>query len=103
MTDSDPFRFCVFCGADCHIENVEHSAECPSVTGVYPVRVEKHCPSCTCDGTIFCCRCDAELKIGDHYMLHELEPGDASIPGIEGASVSEVICVGCAGQTMLDF
>ena len=107
MTEHDPYRFCVFCEADCYVDEPAHAADCPSTTGVYPVREEDFGPKCAhCGERAFgdgmrCCDCGADLKLGDHYMHRELEPGDASIPGIGGAAIREVICVGCAAKEAL--
>lgn len=92
---SDAYRYCVHCGADCHADEPDHAADCPFLTGVWPVRVEKHCESCSCDPAILCCDCGARLGVGDFYMLREVEAGDPFRGGFEHAAVSEVICIGC--------
>jgi hypothetical protein len=101
--DEDPYRFCVFCNADCYEDDAEHAADCPSVTGVFPVREQDFGPTCVhCGkgafGGMRCSDCGAALRLGDHYMHREVEPGDPSVPGIAGASVQMVICVGCAAK-----
>lgn len=106
MSEDDLYRWCVHCGADCYADEPEHAADCPMVTGVYPVREEHFGPKCVhCGkgalGGMCCIDCGAELKGGDHYMHREVDPGDPLLPGIEGASVREVICVGCAAREAL--
>ena len=105
MSD-DPFRYCVFCNADCYVDEAEHADDCPSVTRVWPVREEDMGPKCShCGerafGPMHCMDCGASLNVGDHYMHREVDPGDPLLPGIEGAPVYEVICVGCAAKEAL--
>jgi hypothetical protein len=102
----DLYRFCVFCGADCHADEPDHAAECPSTTGVFPVREEDFGPKCVhCGkgafGPMHCMDCGSELGLGDHYMHREIDPGDPLLGGAAGASISEIICVGCAAKEAL--
>ena len=102
---TDPFRFCVYCAADCYADEPDHAPTCPSVTGVYPVRPEDLGPKCNHCGEralgMTCMDCGDELKVGDHYMHRVVEEGDPLLPGIEGAEVREVICVGCKAKEAL--
>lgn len=105
--DDDPYRFCVYCEADCKVDEPEHAADCPSSTGVFPVREQDFGPKCAhCGERAFgasmrCGDCGAELKVGDFYMHRELDPGDPLDPGMGGAAIYEVICVGCAASEAL--
>lgn len=100
--EREPFRWCIFCDADCDFgELVEHAPECPSSTGIYPVRVHKHCETCSCDGAIQCMDCGAELVVGDFYMHRTIVDADPLLPGAAGASVREVICIGCKAKDEL--
>jgi hypothetical protein len=95
--EREPFRWCVFCDADCDVDEADHADDCPSSTGIYPVEVHKHCETCSCDGTTFCCDCGAELRVGDFYMHREIE-AEGPLPGLAGAAVYEVICIGCKAK-----
>lgn len=100
------YRYCVFCGADCHEDEPAHRDDCPSVTGVWPVREEDFGPKCVhCGqgafGGMRCMDCGSDLKMGDHYMHRETDPGDPHDPGLGGASISEVICIGCKAKDEL--
>ncbi|MDQ8043860.1 MAG: hypothetical protein REI11_04605 [Patulibacter sp.] len=107
--EREPFRWCVYCGADCQPDAggaVErHAADCPSNTGVFDVRpsdLGPECPHCgERPGGFACTRCAVPLGIGDRYMRAELEPADPSLPGVAGASISEVVCIGCATHDAL--
>lgn len=105
MVNDDPYRFCIYCEADCYEDEPEHAADCPSTTGVYPVRLEDLGPPCPHCGEptlgFGCVDCGAQLQPGDHYMHRILTEGDSSLPDMEGASLSEVICVGCAAKEAL--
>jgi len=75
-------------------------------TGVFPVREEHFGPKCVhCGkgafGGMRCTECKALLEMGDHYMHQEIDPGDPLLPGIEGASISRVVCIGCAAKEAL--
>lgn len=111
MSD-DPYRFCVFCGADCKPNgidedpNAEHAADCPTSTGVYPIREQDFGPKCChCGKGAFagpvCMDCKEPLEMGDFYMHREIEAGDSILPGVAGAAVYEVICIGCKAKDAL--
>ena len=93
--EREPGRWCVYCDADCEADEPEHAETCPSTTGLWPVEPHKHCETCTCDGSMRCAECHTLLKVGDFYMHREIEPADPLLPGLEGASIQLVICVGC--------
>jgi predicted RNA-binding Zn-ribbon protein involved in translation (DUF1610 family) len=97
----DPFRYCIYCDADCYADEPEHADDCPSGTGVYPVTeqlLKPICPHCgeSLYGLPRCMDCGEPFKLGDRYMYRVVEAGDPLLPGIEGAEVREVICIGCA-------
>lgn len=106
MTD-DPFRYCVYCDADTYIEDsnvVDHAEDCPSSTGVFPVRDEdlgEKCPCCGYQHGLMCGRCETPLAVDDRYMLVEVAEGITGLVGPAGASVQELVCVGCAAQAAL--
>lgn len=105
--EREPFRWCVYCDADCDLPEPPHEDDCPQVTGIYPVRDEDCGPPCAhCGKRSFdvptCSTCGTALEVGDRYMLRELDPGDPLLPGVEGASVSELICVGCAASDAIE-
>jgi hypothetical protein len=97
----DPLRFCVYCEADCGVETPQHNVGCPTTTGVFPIR-EKDLDPCENCGHyrhgMRCMDCDADLDVDDHYMLRGIAPGDPLLPGIQGAPIFAVICVGCAAS-----
>lgn len=100
--NEDPFRYCVYCRADCYEPEPEHSAACPSSTGVFPVRErDVLCPGCkkTHIG-MRCGDCEAEFQVGDHYTHRKI--GEApSLMGDGDAPVYEIVCLGCAAQEAL--
>jgi hypothetical protein len=104
----EPFRWCVYCGADCHEDDPQHAADCPSNTGVFVVRDEDCGPACVHCGRrahgdgIRCTSCGTDLAVGDRYMHREVEPGDPGGLGVEAASINEVICVGCAAADAIE-
>lgn len=101
---NDAFRFCVYCEADCYVDEPEHAVDCPSSTRVFPVREKDLMPCVNCGHHLHgmrCMDCEAELSVGDHYMHREVDHGDPLLPGIECAPVFEVICVGCAAKEHL--
>jgi hypothetical protein len=82
----DPFEGgCVYCGIDCNGTGNEHAADCPSSTGIYPVRRSELWPY----GPACCDRCSAVLWPGDTYSHIGLDD-------FEGIAVYEVACTGCA-------
>jgi predicted RNA-binding Zn-ribbon protein involved in translation (DUF1610 family) len=101
LQEGDPFRYCVYCNADCAVDESQHSGDCPTVTGLWPVRKEDlglECPRCGYQHGMRCMDCEAEFKIGDFYIHRELDPGDPHLPGVEGAAIHEIICVGCGAK-----
>ena len=103
MTDIDreaePFRWCVYCDADCYMPEPEHAEGCPSSTGVFPVREDDVlCHGCkkTYLG-MRCSDCETEFKVGEHYTHRQV--GEApSLMGGEDCPVYELVCLGCAAQ-----
>ena len=84
----DPFRYCIHCQADCYADEVEHTAECPFTTGVFPITERDLTPPTWAPPA--CCRCDHEFVLGDSY--HHIEVED---------SVYEMVCAGCAAHAAL--
>lgn len=85
------FDTCTYCGATgCEDGSAVHKAECPSLTGVFPIALRDIWP----DGPTRCGHCDTTLWPGDHYVLLPLEDG-------EHCDVFEVVCVGCKAQVEL--
>lgn len=97
MSD-DPFRYCVYCGADCYEdgaedfshdyrEDVEHKPDCPSVTGLYPVTMETLGMRGPDDPYAYgakCMDCGVDFNLGDFYAHRQRE-----------SDVFEIVCVGC--------
>ena len=122
MGDSDPFRFCIYCAADCYEEDPEHADDCPSTTGVFPV-TKRMLVSISAEGELEhsgmrCMDCEDSFAAGDHYTHRHVGRGalafgideDASpadiltaalAPGMEEADVYEIICLGCAALEAL--
>ena len=99
MSDEDPFRYCVYCEADCYEDETQHAEDCPTNTGVFPVRrqdLAPHCPECGWNAGMLCMDCEQPLEIGDFYMHREVVAGDGE--SMATAPVYEVICVGCMAQ-----
>lgn len=98
----DPSRYCAFCGVDCYADppeaqiyadDVEHAPDCPSVTGLFPVREDDvYQPGPPCDNCghrnyigMNCAECNAEINVGDHYMLQKTEHDNVFV----------IVCPGC--------
>lgn len=104
-SDDDPFRWCVYCDADCRVDEPDHADDCPFSTGVFPITerdvCDNPCPHCSCGGGMTCMDCGEPFKLGDFYTHRVVTDGDRIgriIPSelIEDAPVGEVICLGCA-------
>lgn len=96
----DKFRWCVFCKADCWVDKPEHAVDCPSSTGVWPVRYEAMHPPCEhCgkrpDPSIRCSECECVLGLGDFYTHRQLAD-------IAGLPAYEPICLGCAAKEAVE-
>jgi hypothetical protein len=95
---------CVFCGVECVTSDVEHLPSCPSVTGLYPVRLEDLGPTCTHCGQpsigMICPVCREPFQVGDMYVLVGGDPKpEDQADGIENAYYAGTItCIGCAAQ-----
>lgn len=102
MSD-DPFRYCVYCNADCYEDEPQHADDCPKNTGVYPVdqhALKPFCPHCgeSMGGPPCCMDCGEVIPVGSHYVHREAQAGDPSLPGVAGAPVYELLCLGCAAK-----
>jgi len=100
----DPFRFCVYCEADCYEEDPEHGDDCPSTTGVFPVN-KRMLVSINAEGELEhsgmrCGDCRDPFVAGDHYTHRHVGRG-TFIPGMAEADMYEVICLGCAALEAL--
>lgn len=97
--EAEPFRWCVYCDADCEVEEPEHAATCPSSTGVFPVR-EQDVLCRGCKQTYLgmrCSECDAEFQVGDHYTHRRI--GEASsLASDDECPVYDLVCLGCAAR-----
>lgn len=97
---------CIYCGTEWPYPNeIVHAADCPSITGLYPVldrdlgqKVE--CVEC---GHVnrwppgFCCTgCGAEFQVGDFYC-HRPMPG-AEVPGLSVSEFVAIVCMSCAAS-----
>lgn len=92
--EADPFRYCRWCDADCAEDETQHTADCPSSTGVFPVEYEACHPPCQhCgkrpDPSIRCSECECVLGLGDYYTHRQV--GD-----YVGTPTYEPVCLGCA-------
>lgn len=90
----DPqYRYCVYCGTDCwpEPENRQHAADCPTTTGIYPVRDQDRLP----DGSLGACTaCGAPFVVGDFYAHISDETG-AVVNNPAEDSTSWVACLPC--------
>lgn len=88
----DPqFRYCIWCGVDCEQDEPEHTAECPSTTGVQTVTAEDlRCPGCRTTITGMRCggECGTQFQEGDHFTYAQDPDTDLHV----------IICLGCAAQ-----
>ena len=77
--EDDPYRWCIYCGADCDLIEPCHRDDCPIQTGVFPVYardLENH--------GFICMDCGYEFKEGDFYVVREAQH-----------NIVEGICLGC--------
>lgn len=112
------FRYCVHCGVDCEPDEAdqEHAANCPMVTGMWPVEVDPALELAKwvrweCDSDVpaevtghaeavlakqpHCDECSTPLSPGDVYALRSLATGRVEARPVGGM----VICLGCAFST----
>lgn len=82
----DPYRWCIYCGADCYLEEPPHHESCPMSTGLFPVREEDLTPH-----GMRCIDCNQVFQIGDVYVQRPTE-NDA---------VVECVCIGCGLTSMV--
>src|SRR5689334_6695184 len=92
MRDEEPYRWCVYCDADCDVDEPEHTAECPSSTRVYHVRYEADSPPCEKCGhrrspAIRCSECGCVLELGDPYTHRR----DGETTGLAGMDFAESV------------
>lgn len=97
--NDERFRWCVYCGADCAVDEdeQEHKSDCPVSTGLWPVRAEDYhrCSHCgEVDVDACCMDCGAPFKLGDVYVLRDADTGEIA----RRPYVGEVVCVGCGAQ-----
>lgn len=91
MREEEPWRWCVYCDADCEVDEPEHATDCPSETGLYPVE-QRDVPAGACEKCghynqvgMLCAECNCELKVGEFYALQSTDDDDIRV----------VVCVGC--------
>jgi len=90
----DPaYRWCVYCGADCwpEPEAQRHHRDCPTRTGLYPVRAAEIGPY-----GFRCCRCPVVLAVGDCYVLIDA----ATARPAAGPELGEAVCIGCGAAAL---
>jgi hypothetical protein len=85
---NDPFRWCVYCEADCYEDDPRHDDDCPSLTGLYPIDGAEFWPH----GPVACIECGEPFAPGDHYVLRDVESGLIT----PRPAIGEVTCLGCA-------
>lgn len=88
----DPFRYCIYCDADCYENEPAHTGGCPSSTGIFPIE-SLHVPDGD-ESDAACMDCDQPFRRGDSYTHRWAEP-------IDGTPCGEVICLGCAAEAEL--
>jgi len=108
MSETDPFRFCVYCNADCKADAPEHTAECPFNTGLFPVRDEELGPTCSNCGHkdgMCCSACMQPFAVGDFYVHRNLASGEVGAnlaeaigATLENAPIYEPVCLSCGAQ-----
>lgn len=85
---SEPFRYCVWCNADCFDDEPEHARDCPQVTSLYPVTEQSlgmRGPDDPYAHGMTCMDCETPFKLGDTYTHRQIED-----------DVFEVVCLGCS-------
>ncbi|PWK81692.1 hypothetical protein C8D88_116103 [Lentzea atacamensis] len=95
----EKYRWCVYCQADCwpEPENQRHDSECPTNTGIYPVRAEDALPT----GDLGACTaCSQPFALGDFYV-HVSDESGLVVSRPEVDSRSWIACVPC-GITQVD-
>lgn len=87
----EAYRWCIYCRADCwpEPEHQQHDADCPIVTGIYPVTDAERDPH----GELPCCTaCSGQFVLGEVYLLVDVDTGAvAPVP-----DTGLVVCIGCA-------
>lgn len=84
---------CVYCGQDVMPPmNLPHAEDCPSNTGIYPVRPEDVACRCPCgavshDAGLVCGQCQSVLDVGDHFAHQSIEGNDTA---------KLIVCLTCA-------
>jgi hypothetical protein len=103
MREAEPFRWCIYCDADCEQSSPEHADDCSSVTGLYPVieqDMTPRCPKCGYTAGMSCSQCGHDFSLGEFYVLRDLTTGEVTLPTEN--SVSEPVCVGCGALAAPD-
>lgn len=96
MREAEPFRWCIYCDADCEASSPEHAEDCPLTTGLFPVTEQDmtpRCPQCGYTAGMACAACLRRLALGDSYVLRDVSDGQVRVP--TDGSVNEPVCVGC--------
>lgn len=100
----DPFRFCIYCKADCYVDEPEHTADCPQSTGLFPILDQDLGPKCSACGHqdgVCCGQCERPFALGDCYVLRDLQTNavgfnTAEPKGLDEAPICEYLCLSCA-------
>jgi hypothetical protein len=107
VSELDPFRYCVYCAADCYEDEPQHKSDCPSITGLFPIRendLGPKCGNCGYQPGMCCGKCHTPFAIGDFYVNREMGAATQEIGApfpardISDARIYEVLCVGCGAQ-----
>lgn len=61
------------------------------------------CPHCgeSYGGPPLCEDCEEVIPVGSHYVHREIVAADPLLPGIQGAPVYTLLCLGCAAKEQL--
>jgi hypothetical protein len=88
MIESDAFRWCIYCKADCRpdFEYQTHTEDCPNSTNLWPITATDYeCEMC-------CCMCSEQFEKDDFSMLVDVATGKLT----SRAMTAAVVCIGCA-------
>lgn len=93
----DAYRWCIYCGADCWLEEPAHYALCPFEIGLFPVTEKEIRPH-----GFACVECGVEFKVGDVYVHRPLGIADeVEILGLtQSFQAMECVCVGCGTRSL---
>lgn len=84
--DYDAFRWCIYCGCDCWLEEPIHRDDCPSETGVFPY--PGPCGLMPGEPETVCSKCKVPFREAGFYVQVPMEP-------IDDTPCYSTLCVGC--------